>query len=98
MTGSGEQLFYDMSMDIRQAEVAALIFEGEAFVVDAKQVHQGCVEIVHVHAIRLDVVAVFVSNTMGITRLHTSARHQEGKATGVGSPSTSHSGWLLEDL
>ena len=47
-------------MHVGQAETTALVAIGEALVVDAEQVHQCGVEIVHVHAVFYHVVAEFV--------------------------------------
>ena len=49
--GSGEQFFHDLAVDVGEAEAAALEFEGQALVIDAQQVHQGGIEVVHMHGI-----------------------------------------------
>ena len=45
-----------MSVDIGQAEVSALVFEGQSFVVDTQQVKNGRMEIMYVYAVFGDIV------------------------------------------
>lgn len=47
-------------MDVGEAELAALVAEGEALVVDAEEVQQGGVEVVDVDGILGDGVSEFV--------------------------------------
>ena len=47
-------------MDIGQAEMASLEFVGQLQVIDAEQVQNGRLQIVHVDGVRDDVVAVVV--------------------------------------
>jgi hypothetical protein len=49
--GSGKELRDDVTEDVGEAESAALVAVGEAFVVDAEEVEQGGVEIVHVYGV-----------------------------------------------
>ena len=44
------------AVDIRQAEVAALMTEGQFLVVDAHQVQDGGIQIMHVNGVLGDVV------------------------------------------
>ena len=45
-----------MSVNVGQAEVTALVFEGQSLVVDAHKVENGGMEIMHVNAVFGDVV------------------------------------------
>ena len=47
-------------MYVSVAEPTALVFEGEAFMVDTHEVHHGGLEVVHVHGVPCDVVAEIV--------------------------------------
>ena len=49
-----------LAMHIGEAEMPALVFEGEAFMVDTHEVHHGGLEVVHVHGVPCDVVAEIV--------------------------------------
>ena len=60
---------YDVSVHIRQAEVAAGVAVGQSFVVEAEQVQDGCLQIVKVNAVLGGVVAVVVRATVGGSRL-----------------------------
>ena len=76
----GQQVFDDMAVHIREPEVTALILVGETFVVYAEQVHHGGVEVMDMHAICLDVVAVVVRNSVRVSRVHPSPGHPNRKA------------------
>ena len=61
----GEYVPNDFTFDIRQAEVAALVAEGEPLVVDAELVEHGGVQVVDGDAVLLCVVAEFVGGAVG---------------------------------
>ena len=52
----GDDWFHDMSVNVGQPEVASLVFEGQSFMVDALQVQNGGMEIMHVNAVFGDIV------------------------------------------
>ncbi len=52
-------------MHVGEAEVAALVAEGEALVVEAELVQDGGVEVVHVHGVLGDVEAELVRFAVG---------------------------------
>ena len=52
-------------MDVGEAELAALVAEGEAFVIDAEEVEDGGVEVVDVDGVFGDGVAEFVGLAVG---------------------------------
>ena len=85
-------------MHIRQTEIATLVAVGKAFVVNAQEVKNSGVEVVHVHGPgrplvlgRLDGVSVGICDIVGVvvglpigdTGLYAAARHPDGEATGV---------------
>ena len=47
----GKQVFNYVSVDIRQPGSTPLMLEGQALVIDAKEVHDGRMEIVHMNSI-----------------------------------------------
>ena len=53
-------------MDVGEAVVAALKFEGELFVIDAEKVEDGGMEVVDADGILGDVIGVVVSLTDGL--------------------------------
>lgn len=70
-------------MNIGEAVVSALVPECQAFVVDAKLVHQCGMEIVHRHLVFDDRVAEIVGLTMDQARLKTSSGDECGEAVGM---------------
>ena len=63
------------AVDIRQAEVAALVTEGQFLVVDPHQVQDGGVQIMHMDGVLRDVVREVVRLAILETSLHTPAGH-----------------------
>ena len=57
---STQDRFDNLTVDIRQSEIAALISKRQTLVIDAKQVHDRCVEVVYVNWVRSNVVAIIV--------------------------------------
>ena len=47
----GDDVFYDMSVDIGKAKIAPLVAVGELSMIDPKQVEDGGVEVVNMHGI-----------------------------------------------
>ena len=70
-------------MDIGQAVVAALVAEGEAFVVDAELVQEGRVEVVDGDLVADDRVAEVVGFAVDQAGLEAAAGDQGGEAVGV---------------
>ena len=73
----GDDWFYDVSVDVGQPKVPALVLVGEALMVDSKQVHDGGVKVVHMNAILGDILRVFVGMSMRITWLGSTSDHPE---------------------
>src|SRR5579872_918992 len=67
-------------MNIRQAEMAALKFEGKLGVVNTQAVQNSRVQIVHVDRILGDVVAVIVGCAICDAGLDAAAGHPDGEA------------------
>lgn len=70
-------------MDVGEAVVAALKFEGELFVVDAEEMEEGGVEVVNADGIFGDVVGVVVSFADGLPGLDAAAGEPHGEAAWV---------------
>lgn len=73
MRGLGKERFDEFTMDVGEAVVAALELEGELFVIDAEEVKEGGVEIVHVDGILGDIVRVVVGFADGLAGLEAAA-------------------------
>ena len=87
-----------MAVDVSESEISALMFEGEFFVVDAHQMHDGCVEVVNVDAefvvfmfvgesyiafVVDDVVSVVVCFSVGESSFDAPSSHPRREASGV---------------
>lgn len=72
-----------MPANICQTEPSSLVFVYKFFVVDAKQVQQGSMKIVHMHRISYNVVAKIVCFAKRKARFHAGARHPHRKAARV---------------
>jgi len=70
-------------MYICQAESAALKFIDQPLMIDAHQVHKRCLEIMNMNRIFHNVVTKIIRLPITETRLHASARHPHGKASGM---------------
>ena len=68
-------------MNVRQAEVAALVAVDQTGVFHAHEVHDCRVEVVHVHWVLHDVVAEVVGLPVNVTFLHAGTGHEDGEAT-----------------
>lgn len=64
-----------MTMNVGEPVVAALVAIGELFVVDAHQVHDGGIQVMHMHRILGDVVAKIVGFSVANSTLNTPASH-----------------------
>ena len=66
-------------MDVGQSELAALVSEGEALVVDAEEVQQGGVEVVDVDGILGDGVSEFFDLAVDVPGFGAATFAAEGK-------------------
>ena len=70
-------------MYIGQAISTALMLEGEAFVVNAQQMQERGLKIMHMHGIFYDVVTQFVCLSIDCACLYAASCHPHAKAAGV---------------
>jgi hypothetical protein len=78
-----QQRLYDLTMNIGQAIASALVLEGQFFVINAHQVHNGCLKIVDMHRVFLDVIAKIVGLTKHKTLFHPGSCHPNRVAARV---------------
>src|SRR5204863_8406873 len=78
---SGQQTLYHFAMDIGEAIVAPFESIGQSFVVDAKQVKHGRVEIMHIDRVVHHVIAEVIRCAEHQTRSDTAAGHPDREAT-----------------
>ena len=76
---------HDLSGHVGKPEIASAEPVGQAFVIDAEQVHDGGVEIVDVHRLRFvfEVVAVVVGGAVFDAAFDAASGHGEGEAARV---------------
>lgn len=79
----GDDAFFDVSGDIGEAEVAAGVVVGEAFVVEAEEVEHGGVKVVHVEAVGDGGVTNFIGCTVGVAGFGAAAGEPGGEAARV---------------
>ena len=77
---SSYELVHDVAVDVGEAKVAAIVAEGEPFVIQAQQVEDGGVEVVMRDAVLDGVHAELVGSAVGNPRFDTAARHPHGEA------------------
>src|SRR5688572_23883259 len=77
--GSGKNVFYHLAAYIGQPVSTSLVFENKFFVIDSKQVQNGCLKIVNVHAIFYYVVAEFICFSINKPWLYTTSGHPDRK-------------------
>ena len=69
----------NMTMHIRQTEVAAGVAECEAFVVEAQQMQNRGMQVVHVNSLFDRIPAEFISGTVYIAALDATASQPHGE-------------------
>ena len=79
----GEDGRHDMSVDVGEAIVTALEFEGELLVIDAEKVEHGGLQVMNVDAILGDVKADLIALAVGYARLNAATSHPEREGVGV---------------
>src|SRR5262249_32917348 len=72
--------FDDCAMHISQSEVAALVFERQACMVNAQRMEDRCVKIVDMHRILSNIVGIIICLPQTVPRLYASSRHPDRKA------------------
>ena len=81
--GSGQNARYDISTDIRQAEVAALERGCQLHVVDAHQVQHSGVQVVDVHWVFDDIVGEVIGLAVCSARFDAATRHPDCESVGM---------------
>src|SRR5258706_451099 len=71
------------SVDIREAELPALETVGQLLVIDAEQVQDGGLEVMHMHRVFYRVEGKLVRFAVAEARLHARARHPHRKGVGM---------------
>ena len=79
----GEDFADDLAGDVGQAEVAAAVAEGQALVVEAEEVEDRGVEVVHVDLVLHGLVPELVGRAEREAGLHAGAGEPDGEAVGV---------------
>src|SRR5208282_2514027 len=80
LSTSGEKVFYNLPVHIRQTKMPALVFEGQFGVVNSQVFEDGSVQVMHVDGILDDVVAVVVGFSVGYAWLESFTRQPHGEA------------------
>ena len=75
--------FHQLTVDVREPEVAALEPEGEALVVNAEQVHDRGLEVVHVHGVLGRIVGEVITLAVRVTGLDACACEPTGVNVGM---------------
>lgn len=73
----------DFAVDVGKAKIAAGMAEGEFFVVQAEQVENGGVEIVHVEFVFDGFISPFISGAVGIAGTNAAAGQPNGESLRV---------------
>lgn len=81
-----ERFLHHFSVNIGQSIIAALVAEGEAGVVDAKEVQYRCIQVMYVHRVVSDVVGEIIRLADDGPPFHSAAGHPDGETTGVMVP------------
>ena len=80
---SGEEVADDAAADVGEAEVAAGVAVGEAFVIEAEEVEDGGVEVVDVDGVHGGAEAEFVGGSVGGAAFGAAAGEPDAEAVGV---------------
>ena len=70
----------DFAVDVGEAKVATGVAEGKFFVVQAKQVQDGGVEVVHVEFVFNGLISPFVGGAVGIAGTNAAAGQPNGES------------------
>lgn len=78
-----EDRMHDLSIDIRQPKIATCVSIRQSLMIDAKQMQQGGVQVMHVNGILNRGITKIVRRPKGQTTSHTSASHPNRERLGV---------------
>ena len=76
---SGDDVVHDVAVDVGQTKIAARVAIGQLFVIEAEEVKNRGMEIVHMHRVFRDVHAEFVRTAVDISALQPAAREERAK-------------------
>src|ERR1700722_14274317 len=79
MNLSCEKFVDDVAVDIREAKVAALEAIGQLLVIEAEQMQNGGVQIMHVDFVLAGIEAKIIRSAEGDARLDAAARHPDAE-------------------
>jgi hypothetical protein len=77
---SGENLFDDFAMDIRQAEISSGVAIRELFVIKAHQLQHRGVQVMDMNSIFNRLISEFVRTAVGHSAFDATARHPDAEA------------------
>src|SRR5262245_13564886 len=80
---SGQDIFYNVSMDVRQPEIAALKTISEFFMIEPQQVHDGGLKIMDVDLIAHYGEAEFIRFSVAHAMFHTTACQENSETIRV---------------
>ena len=80
---SGDDLINEMTFDISQSKTSTLVFKGKTLVVNSEQMQNRGMQIMNMHRVFRDIVAVLVGPTVAESRLNSTSSHPNRKATRV---------------
>ncbi len=78
-----QDAFDDMSADVGEAETAALVFVNELLVVDAHEVHERGLEVMHMYGVFDDVVAEVVGLAIAEAGFYACSGHPHAETAWV---------------
>ena len=78
-----QYILHYVAVDIRQSEAAALVAVGELFVIDAKQVHHGCLKIVYMDRVLGYIPGEVIRSAIADTRFNSPSRHPKTEGSSV---------------
>src|SRR6266487_7201483 len=81
--GSGNDFRHHMARHVRESEIATIVVVSELFVVEAKQVENRRVQIVHVDLVLDGMMTEFIRLAMNRTGLDATAGQPDGETTRI---------------
>src|SRR5439155_27284347 len=89
---SGQDVFYDLAVNVGEAEVTALVAEDQFFVIETQKMQDRGLEIVDGNFIPNDGKAQFICFAISNSVLHTPAGEKDREAIGVMIPAQNFAG------
>src|SRR6185369_714330 len=82
-TSSGDEVFDNVAVHVRESEVAACISEGQLLMVEAQKVKQCRVKVVNMNGLFHGLISKLVGGAVNVAPLHAAAREPHREAIGV---------------